>query len=217
MHQAFAPHGRRTHHHQLVFLDRPSDGAPGVALVREQRSRQRPIGRWPDVVLRSPRRPALVLRAHVLHARLQGDHHSARNGAGPDRAPALAATFGWLVLDEQLAPSALAGAGLVALAVVLIALREHVVRRSGRSTQSAVSSPDPAQTGRLFGMLAPRPIRRLLCILLASWGPGCPLRDGGRLLSGSAARRDRGLGGASFVVWPAPASDSTLTTRTILG
>lgn len=51
--------------------------------------------------------------------------------------PALAAAFGWLVLGERLAPSALAGAGLIALAVILIALREHMVRRSGRSTQSA--------------------------------------------------------------------------------
>lgn len=46
--------------------------------------------------------------------------------------PALAAVSGGLVLGERLAPSALAGAGLIAVGVVLIALREHMVRRSQR-------------------------------------------------------------------------------------
>ena len=50
--------------------------------------------------------------------------------------PALAATLGWLVLGEHLPASALAGAGLIGLAVILIALREHMVRRSERSSSS---------------------------------------------------------------------------------
>ena len=45
--------------------------------------------------------------------------------------PALAAGFGWLVLRERLAPSALTGAGLIGLGVLLIAVRERMTRRPG--------------------------------------------------------------------------------------
>jgi len=51
--------------------------------------------------------------------------------------PALAAAGGFVFLGERLAPTALLGAGLIAGAVLLIAVREHMARASAARTEDS--------------------------------------------------------------------------------